>query len=120
MSTSPTRSFGSGRRELASYRGTEVKSVGDGFLASRACAIAEAVRPLDSDVRCGLQTGEIEIREKASPSTSPRLSPRLPRQAKSSSRAEKDLVAGSGPHFSERESIRSGLQDAMELYAALS
>ncbi len=58
------------RRELARSRGNEVKSLGDGFLATFdgparavrcACAIAEAVRPLDIQVRSGLHTGEIEI-----------------------------------------------------------
>jgi class 3 adenylate cyclase len=58
------------RRELARYRGSEIKSLGDGFLATFdgpargvrcACAIAEAVRPLGVEVRCGLHTGEIEI-----------------------------------------------------------
>ena len=58
------------RRELVRYRGNEVKSLGDGFLATFdgparavrcACAIAEAVRPLNIQVRCGLHAGEIEI-----------------------------------------------------------
>jgi len=58
------------RRELARSRGNEVKSLGDGFLATFdgparavrcACAIAEAVRSLDIQVRSGLHTGEIEI-----------------------------------------------------------
>ena len=58
------------RRQLTRYRGNEVKSMGDGFLATFdgparavrcACAIAEAVRPLDIQVRSGLHTGEIEL-----------------------------------------------------------
>jgi pimeloyl-ACP methyl ester carboxylesterase len=58
------------RRELARFRGNEVRSLGDGFLATFdgparavrcACSIAEAVRPLDIQVRSGLHTGEIEI-----------------------------------------------------------
>lgn len=61
------------RRELARYRGSEVKSLGDGFLATFdgparavrcACAIAEAVRPLHIEVRCGLHTGEVEIADR--------------------------------------------------------
>jgi class 3 adenylate cyclase len=57
-------------RELARYRGSEVKSLGDGFLATFdgparavrcARAITEAIRPLEIQVRCGLHTGEIEI-----------------------------------------------------------
>ena len=59
------------RRELARFRGNEVRSLGDGFLATFdgparavrcACSIAEAVRPLDIQVRSGLHTGEIESR----------------------------------------------------------
>ena len=59
------------RREIARFRGREVKSTGDGFLATfdgpaRAVrcgdAIAEAVRSLNLDVRIGVHTGEIEIR----------------------------------------------------------
>ncbi len=58
------------RRELARYRGSEVKSLVDGFLATFdgparavrcARAITEAIRPLEIEVRCGLHTGEIEI-----------------------------------------------------------
>jgi pimeloyl-ACP methyl ester carboxylesterase len=58
------------RRELARSRGNEVKSLGDGFLATFdgparavrcARAIAEAVRSLNIQVRSGLHTGEIEI-----------------------------------------------------------
>jgi class 3 adenylate cyclase len=58
------------RRELARARGNEVRSLGDGFLATFdgparavrcARAIAEAIGPLDIQVRSGLHTGEIEI-----------------------------------------------------------
>jgi class 3 adenylate cyclase len=59
------------RRELARYRGREVKTTGDGFLATfdgpaRAVrcgeALVETVRTLGLDVRVGIHTGEIEIR----------------------------------------------------------
>ena len=59
------------RRELARFRGREVKTTGDGFLATFdgpargvRCgeAIVEAVGTLGLDVRVGLHTGEIEIR----------------------------------------------------------
>src|SRR4051812_40266389 len=58
------------RRELARFRGREVKTLGDGYLATfdgpaRAircgAAIAEAARPLGLDVRTGLHTGEVEL-----------------------------------------------------------
>jgi pimeloyl-ACP methyl ester carboxylesterase/class 3 adenylate cyclase len=59
------------REQLDRYRGREVKTTGDGFLATFdgpargiecARAIAIAVRPLGIEVRAGLHTGECEIR----------------------------------------------------------
>ena len=58
------------RRELNRYEGREVKTTGDGFLAtfaapSRAiacaCALRDAVHQFGLDVRVGLHTGECEI-----------------------------------------------------------
>ncbi len=57
------------RREMARFRGSEVKSLGDGFLIlfdgpARAIhcaqAITEAMAPLGIKVRVGLHTGEVE------------------------------------------------------------
>jgi class 3 adenylate cyclase/pimeloyl-ACP methyl ester carboxylesterase len=59
------------REKIASYRGKEIGTMGDGFLATFdgpargiACAteITRAVRPLGIEVRAGLHTGECEIR----------------------------------------------------------
>lgn len=59
------------RRQLERFRGREVKTVGDGFVATfdsparairAACAISDAVRGLGIEVRAGLHTGEIELR----------------------------------------------------------
>ena len=59
------------REQLGRYRGREVKTTGDGFLATFdgpargigcARAIATAVRGLGIEVRAGLHTGECEIR----------------------------------------------------------
>src|SRR5207249_5000813 len=56
------------RQELKRYRGTEVKTTGDGFLATfdgpaRAirCAIAieNSARRVGLNLRCGLHTGEV-------------------------------------------------------------
>jgi class 3 adenylate cyclase len=56
------------RQQLVRFRGNEVKSLGDGFLATfgasprsalRGSAIAETGRPLGIAVRSGLHTGEI-------------------------------------------------------------
>jgi class 3 adenylate cyclase len=58
------------RDRLERFRGREIKTIGDGFLATfdgptRAlqCAteIVEAVRPLGLAIRCGLHTGECEL-----------------------------------------------------------
>jgi class 3 adenylate cyclase len=57
------------REALAAFRGREVKTTGDGFLAlfdapaaaiRCACAIASAVRPLGLEVRAGLHAGEYD------------------------------------------------------------
>ena len=59
------------RQEISRLRGREVKSLGDGFLATFdgparavrcAAAIVQRVRSLDLQVRCGLHTGEIELK----------------------------------------------------------
>jgi class 3 adenylate cyclase/pimeloyl-ACP methyl ester carboxylesterase len=120
------------RRELARYRGSEVKSLGDGILATFdgparavrcACAIAEAVRALDIEVRCGLHSGEIEIVDRDVQGIAVHIAARISGAATASeilvSRTVKDLVAGSGLHFNGRgpHSLK-GLQEPMELYAA--
>ncbi|HXW20016.1 MAG TPA: adenylate/guanylate cyclase domain-containing protein [Roseiarcus sp.] len=125
---------GAVRRELARYRGSEVKTLGDGFLATFdgparavrcACEIAEAVRPLDIEVRCGLHTGEIEVGEKDVQGIAVHIAARISALAAAGevlvSRTVKDLVAGSALRFDDRgrHSLK-GLQDAMELYAASS
>ena len=57
------------RAMIGRYRGTEIDTAGDGFLATFdgpargvrcAQAIAEAVRALGLEIRAGLHTGEIE------------------------------------------------------------
>jgi class 3 adenylate cyclase len=58
------------RRNLEHFRGREIDTAGDGFLATFhgpargvrcACAIADDIRSLGIDVRAGLHTGECEI-----------------------------------------------------------
>jgi len=121
------------RRELARYRGNEIRSLGDGFLATFdgparavrcACAISEAVGPLDIQVRCGLHTGEIETAGDDVQGIAVHIASRVSALAEAGeilvSRTVKDLVAGSGLHFKERgKHSLKGLQEPMELYAAL-
>ncbi len=120
------------RRELARSRGNEVKSLGDGFLATFdgparavrcAQAIAEAVRPLGLQVRCGLHTGEIELRENEVQGIAVHIASRVAALAEPGevlvSRTVRDLVAGSGLRFDERgRRLLKGLQEPMDLYAA--
>jgi hypothetical protein len=87
------------RAELERFRGREIQTTGDGFLATFdgpgravrcACAIRDAVRAIGIRVRCGLHTGEIELHADdigGSPSTSPNGSKHSPSPTKSSSRA---------------------------------
>jgi class 3 adenylate cyclase len=119
------------RRELARYRGSEIRSLGDGFLATFdgparavrcACAISEALHPLDIQVRCGLHTGEIETAGDDVQGIAVHIAARVSALAEAGetlvSRTVKDLVAGSGLHFKERgKHSLKGLQEPMELYA---
>ena len=120
------------RRQLTRYRGNEVKSMGDGFLATFdgparavrcACAIAEAVRPLDIQVRSGLHTGEIELADSDVQGIAVHIASRISALAAPGevlvSRTVKDLVAGSGLRFNERgKHLLKGVQEPMDLYVA--
>jgi class 3 adenylate cyclase len=120
------------RRQLARYRGNEVKSLGDGFLATFdgparavrcACAIAEAVGPLHIQVRSGLHTGEIEQVDNDVKGIAVHIASRVSALAEPGevlvSRTVKDLVAGSGLSFNKRgKHSLKGLQEPMDLYAA--
>jgi pimeloyl-ACP methyl ester carboxylesterase/class 3 adenylate cyclase len=121
------------RRELVRFRGTEVKSLGDGFLAvfdgpARAirCAsgITEAVRPLGIEVRTGLHTGEVQVGEDDVRGIAVHIAARVATVAGAGevlvSRTVRDLVAGSGIRFVERgRHSLHGLQETMELYGAV-
>ncbi len=120
------------RRELARYRGSEVKLLGDGFLATFdgparavrcACAIADAVRPFDIQVRSGLHTGEIETAENDVHGIAVHIAARVAALAGPGevlvSRTVRDLVAGSGLRFEERgKHSLKGINEPMDLYAA--
>ena len=86
-------------------------------------AIAEAVRPLGLQVRCGLHTGEIELRENEVQGIAVHIASRVAALAEPGevlvSRTVRDLVAGSGLRFDERgRRLLKGLQEPMDLYAA--
>ncbi len=121
------------RREFARFRGKEVKSLGDGFLATFdgparaircASAISEAVRALGIEVRAGLHTGEIEAGEDDVRGIAVHIAARVAALAGPGevlvSRTVRDLVAGSGIRFLERgRHALHGLQEPMELYAVV-
>ncbi len=119
------------RSQLGRFRGREVKTVGDGFLATfdgpqRAikCALAvrEAVRPMGLEVRAGLHTGECEIRGDDVVGIAVHIGARVAGEARASevldSSTVKDLVVGSGLVFEERGSkTLKGVPDQWRLYA---
>jgi class 3 adenylate cyclase len=119
------------RALLARYRGTEIKTMGDGFLATfdgpaRAvrCArgICEAVKPLGLEVRAGCHTGEIELLGSDVGGIAVHIGARVGALAGPSevlvSSTVKDLVAGSGLSFTDRgEHELKGVPGPWHLYA---
>jgi class 3 adenylate cyclase len=119
------------RRELERWRGREVDTAGDGFLATFdgparaircACAIRDAVRTLGIDIRAGLHTGEVELAgddvRGIAVHTGARVSASAGPGAVLVSSTVKDLVAGSGLDFEERgEHELKGVPGTWRLYA---
>jgi pimeloyl-ACP methyl ester carboxylesterase len=103
------------RRNLTRFRGHEIKTTGDGILATFdgpargvrcACAIADDVRPLGIEVRAGLHTGECEMMDSDIGGIAVHIGARVAGLADAGevlvSSTVKDLVAGSGLRFSDR------------------
>jgi class 3 adenylate cyclase len=119
------------RRELERYRGREVNTTGDGFLATFdgpargigcARAIAEAVRPLGIEVRAGLHTGECEMMNGDVGGIAVHTGARVSAEAGPGevlvSSTVKDLVAGSGIEFEDRGTHElRGVPGEWRLYA---
>jgi class 3 adenylate cyclase len=119
------------RRNLARFRGREVKTTGDGFLATfdgpaRAIRAADAVRAelkdLGLEVRVGLHTGECELLGADIGGIAVHIAARVLAQAGAGeiwcSRTVKDLVAGAGFAFADRGSHRlKGVPEPWQLYA---
>ena len=119
------------RQELARWRGREVGSAGDGFLATFdgparaircAQAIAGAVGPLGIELRCGLHTGEIVIVDSDVAGLAVHIGARIAALAAPGevlvSRTVKDLVAGAGFQFTSRgvHSLK-GVPEEWDVYA---
>ena len=103
------------RKELAIYRGHEVKTTGDGFHATfdgpaRAIrcgvAIVDAVRALGIEVRVGIHTGECELVDGGVEGVAVHIAARVAELAEPRrvlvSQTVKDLVAGAGISFEDR------------------
>jgi class 3 adenylate cyclase len=119
------------RAELARYRGSELDTAGDGFLASFdgparaircACAVREALAELGLEIRAGLHTGECELLDGKVAGIAVSIGARVAAQAAPGevlvSQTVKDLVAGSGLEFEDRGAAElKGVPGEWRLYA---
>jgi pimeloyl-ACP methyl ester carboxylesterase len=119
------------RRELARWRGREIDTAGDGFLATFdgpargiRCAVAasEGVRDLGLQIRAGLHTGEVEIAGEDVRGIAVHIGSRVAALAGPDevlvSRTVADLVAGSGIVLAERgEHELKGVSGTWLVYA---
>jgi class 3 adenylate cyclase len=105
------------REELGRFEGKEVKTVGDGFLATfdgpaRAIRCTEAVRDavggLGIQLRAGIHTGECEVMDNDIGGMAVHIAARVSGMAGAGeilvSRTVRDLVVGSGIEFQDRGS----------------
>ena len=103
------------RRELTRFRGREIKATGDGFLATFdgparaircAAAIRDGMKPVGLEVRSGLHTGEVELRDGDVGGIAVHIGARIASLAGAGevlvSSTVKDIVAGAGIDFADR------------------
>lgn len=119
------------RGELKRFRGREIKTLGDGYLATfdgpaRAIrcgqALAEAARSADLELRIGLHAGEVELMDGDIGGIAVHIAARIGALAAADevlvSSTVKDLVAGSGIRFEDRGTKRlKGISDEWHLFA---
>jgi class 3 adenylate cyclase len=122
------------RRELERHRGREVKTTGDGFLATFdgparaircATAASERVRDLGLEIRAGIHTGECELRNGDVGGIAVHIGARVMGEAGSGevlvSSTVRDLTVGSDIRFSDRgECELKGVPGAWRLYVVAS
>ena len=122
------------RSQLARFRGREVNTSGDGFLAMFdgpqraircAMAIRDAVQALGIEVRAGLHTGECEVRGDDIGGIAVHIGARVSALAGPNdvlvSSTLRDLVIGSGLEFDERGSYElKGVPGEWHLFAVVS
>jgi pimeloyl-ACP methyl ester carboxylesterase len=120
------------RRQLDRYRGEEVKTLGDGFLATFdgparaiecACAIREGLAPIGLEMRAGLHTGECELGGGDVRGMAVNIGARVGALADANevlvSSTVKDLVVGADLDFADRgEHELKGVPGRWHLYAA--
>ena len=120
------------RKEIAHYRGREIRTTGDGFQAifdapGRAIccarAICQSAHSLGLEIRAGLHTGEIELMENDVAGIAVHICARVAALAGPSevlvSGTVKDLVVGSGIEFKDRGShVLKGVLGKQHLYSA--
>jgi pimeloyl-ACP methyl ester carboxylesterase len=121
------------RQQLERYRGREIDTAGDGFLASfdgpaRAVrcgrAIADAVKELGITIRAGVHTGECEVMGEKLGGIAVHIGARVASHAAPDevlvSGTVKDLVAGSGLRFENRGvHVLKGVPGEWNLLAAV-
>jgi class 3 adenylate cyclase/pimeloyl-ACP methyl ester carboxylesterase len=119
------------RAELDRFRGREIETTGDGFLATFdgpgravrcACAIGDAVRAIGLKVRVGLHAGEIELHGDHVRGIAVHIAQRVQALAQPDevlvSRTVADLVGGSGIAFADRGThTLKGVPNPWQLFA---
>ncbi len=122
------------RRQLDRFSGREVKTTGDGFLATFdgparaircARAIRDGVRSLGLSVRAGLHTGEVEMTGEDIAGVAVHMAARICAAAEADevlvSRTVVDLVAGSNISFVDRgEQTLKGIPQPWRLFSVAS
>jgi class 3 adenylate cyclase len=126
-----TRHDATVRRQLERFRGREIDTAGDGFLASFdgparaircAQAIQESVASLGLEVRTGVHTGECEVDGDKLRGIAVHIGARVAARAEAgeilASSTVRALVAGSGIEFEDRGAVElKGVPGDWQLYA---
>jgi class 3 adenylate cyclase len=122
------------RSELHHFRGQEVDTAGDGFLASFdgparaircACAVRDGVEAIGLQIRAGLHTGEVELSDEGPRGLAVHIGARVGAAAGPGevlmSRTVADLIVGSGIKLADRgEHKLKGVPGRWHLFAAAS
>jgi class 3 adenylate cyclase len=123
--------YGEVRKELGAFNGREVKTTGDGLLATFdgparaircACSMRQRVSVMGLQVRTGLHTGECELIGDDVGGIAVHIAARVTGMANADevlvSRTVRDLVAGSQLTFADRGTHRlKGVPDEWQLYS---